>query len=339
MDEKRKYRGRRRKKSGGGKGVVAFLLIAVSVMCVYVFVNGYENSKDHRDQSNQPQPVSSAVNDRYKVSPSSGASASAQAKSVNSAAVTPTSGVPKLSMPNPISINVSEMDNTHFLELVNLDHPVDAEPDGNEIISAWPTVPVITQDVTINKTALDAVNQILTAARAANVGSFYISSGYRDYADQKQTYNEAADKSYVQIPGHSEHETGLAADIMAVGVSQDALAASKQGQWLAANSWKYGLILRYPQGKQDVTGISYESWHFRYVGQPHAYYCYKNNLCLEEYIQFLKDNGGYEITFDNIKYSVFYETPKDGRIEVPEDLSYEVSDDNTGGYIVTAWSE
>ena len=57
--------------------------------------------------------------------------------------------------------------------------------------------------------------------------------------------------------------------------------------WLTENAWRYGFILRYPPEKADVTGIGYESWHFRYVGIPHAWYMQENNLCLEEYLDLL----------------------------------------------------
>jgi len=231
------------------------------------------------------------------------------------------------------------VDNTHFLELVNLDHPISAEPGSSQIVSAWPAVPVISRDITMNKTALDAVGRMFSAAKAANIGSYYISSGYRSYSQQKQTYNNETDKSYVQPPGCSEHETGLAVDIMAAGIKQNALAASGQGQWLAGNAWKFGFILRYPQGKQNITGISYEPWHFRYIGRPHAYYCHKHNLCMEQYIQFLKDSGGYEITLDGRKYSIFYEKSQNAIMKATAGLYYEVSDDNTGGFIVTAWGK
>jgi len=253
----------------------------------------------------------------------------------SAAASVPTASPP--SMSDFVSAQVSGIDDTHFLELINGDYAVNG--DSGETVSAWPTAPVSGSGVTLNETALDAVGKMFDAARTAGIGSLFISSGYRDYAEQEQTYDDAADKSYVQPPGHSEHETGLAADIMAVGFTGNTFAVSAPGKWLADNSWKYGFILRYPQGKQDITGIAYEPWHFRYVGLPHAYYCHENNLCLEEYLRFLKDGGGYEITLDGKNYSVFYEAPRDGIIEVPKSSPYEISDDNTGGYVITVWSD
>ena len=249
----------------------------------------------------------------------------------------PTANAPSNARGFTVRIKTSEISDTHFLELVNVDYSLNEEPEDDTLASAWPGVPVLTTDVTLNKTAKSAVTAMLAAAGETADGPYYISSGYRNYAEQKKLYNGMADKSYVQPPGHSEHETGLAADIMVKGLTQYVMAVSADGKWLAENSWQYGLILRYPQNKVDVTGISYEPWHFRYIGQPHAWYCQQNNLCFEEYIQFLKDNGGYTAEIDGTNYTVLYEIPQNGIIYLPDSRNYNVSGDNTGGYIVTTW--
>ncbi len=83
----------------------------------------------------------------------------------------------------------------------------------------------------------------------------------------------------VAVPGTSEHQTGLAADIK---------GSQKVYDWLAQNSWKYGFILRYPDDKIDITGIIYEPWHFRYVGKAMAKDVFDSGLCLEEYFEMLK---------------------------------------------------
>ena len=241
-------------------------------------------------------------------------------------------------LPPVIPFAVQEITNTHFGALVNAEYGIRDVP-ASSLVPAWPTVFVLSKDITLNKTALKAISEMFTAASAANIGSFYISSGFRDYHKQQQVYDEQANKSYVQLPGHSEHETGLAADLMVSGLTRDDVAASPQGEWLAGNAWQYGLILRYPQDKQSITGVAYEPWHFRYVGQPAAWYCEQNNLCFEEYIQFLKDKGGYSAMVGSIKYFVFYETPQEGMIHVPVGWNYNVSGDNTGGYIITVWEK
>lgn len=101
---------------------------------------------------------------------------------------------------------------------------------------------------------------------------------YRDMGYSKKEAVSMTNK-YTAKPGHSEHETGLAADI-------NSLSGDKWEfyYWLKENSYKYGFILRYPSGKEDITGIEYEPWHFRYVGKEAAEYIFNNNLTLEEYL-------------------------------------------------------
>ena len=205
------------------------------------------------------------------------------------------------------------------------------------MVSAWPTVPVGTQTITVHQTVLQAVTELFRSAREAGIDNLFISSGFRDYAEQQELYVNAADRSFVLPPGHSEHHTGLAVDILATGIRGADMSSSREGQWLVENAWQFGLILRYPNGKQHITGVAYEPWHFRYVGKPHAWYMHEHNLVLEEYIRFLQENGSYTTTLDGITYYVLYETPQNGMISIPENMNFRISGDNTGGYIITAW--
>lgn len=101
------------------------------------------------------------------------------------------------------------------------------------------------------------------------------------------TYEQALKETYKETmpAGHSEHETGLALDILVEG--NTVMDASQEKEpaniWLCKNSWRYGFVLRYPKGKEAVTGISYEPWHFRYVGKKAAAYMYKHDMTLEEF--------------------------------------------------------
>ena len=120
-------------------------------------------------------------------------------------------------------------------------------------------------------------------------------SGYRSYEYQTTLYNnymkrdgkEAADR-YSARPGYSEHQTGLTYDIGEKGREDLWLTSefgeSPAGQWLVKNAHKYGFILRYPEGKEDITGYMYESWHFRYVGEELATAIYEADVTLEEYL-------------------------------------------------------
>lgn len=145
-----------------------------------------------------------------------------------------------------------------------------------------------------NKDARDAFNE-LTAAAALDGFKFDAFSKYRSYDRQVELYDayvkrdgkKAAD-TYSARPGYSEHQTGLAFDIGEVGntaaYADNKFANTAAGKWIAKNAHKYGFIMRYPKGKDDVTGYMYESWHFRYVGKKIATEIYNNNETLEEYL-------------------------------------------------------
>lgn len=124
---------------------------------------------------------------------------------------------------------------------------------------------------------------------AAIVGhDIQLLSGYRSYTTQQNLYNnyvatygqEEAD-TFSARPGTSEHQTGLAMD---VGWIDDAYGDTASGKWLAENCHKYGFIIRYPKGKEHITGYKYEPWHIRYLGVDIATDVYQSGLCLEEYL-------------------------------------------------------
>ena len=119
--------------------------------------------------------------------------------------------------------------------------------------------------------------------------SFNIISGYRSYSHQDTLYNnyvkrdgKAEADRYSARPGHSEHQTGLAFDVNSL---EQSFGNTKVGKWLSDNCYKYGFILRYPKGKESITGYMYEPWHFRYLGDE-ASNLYNNGswITLEEYL-------------------------------------------------------
>jgi D-alanyl-D-alanine carboxypeptidase len=128
----------------------------------------------------------------------------------------------------------------------------------------------------LRKVAADAVVAMFADYTAATGLKMQSQSAYRSYGAQVTTYDgwvaskgkAGADLTSAR-PGYSEHQTGLAIDISAVPNKcplSACFAETPQGKWLAANAWKYGFILRYPQGETDVTGYEFEPWHYRYVG-------------------------------------------------------------------------
>lgn len=124
-----------------------------------------------------------------------------------------------------------------------------------------------------------ALTAMFTAAAADGV-TLTLQSGYRSYDTQVSVYGDdvvengvAAADTDTARPGHSEHQTGLAVDIGAasgVCTLDVCFGQTAEGAWLAANAWRFGFVLRYPQGAEQITGFSYEPWHFRYVGAPLA---------------------------------------------------------------------
>ena len=139
-----------------------------------------------------------------------------------------------------------------------------------------------------------------------------ICSSYRERSKQERLFNndvrsfmysgmseeEAIEETArnVAVPGSSEHEAGLAADIVYSGrqILDENQEDNETQQWLMEHCWEYGFILRYPKDKQEITGITYEPWHYRYVGTEAAEYIMTNGLCLEEYLGVVDADSEYE---------------------------------------------
>ena len=118
----------------------------------------------------------------------------------------------------------------------------------------------------------------------------YNASAYRSYSTQKWVYQRyvrqegaAAADTYSARPGYSEHQTGLALDINTASFS-DHFEESEEYAWLVENAGRFGFILRFPEGKEHLTGYQFEPWHYRYVGVAAAQQCWEENWTLEEYI-------------------------------------------------------
>jgi len=141
--------------------------------------------------------------------------------------------------------------------------------------------------------AADSMVQMAAAAYEAGVGNLVLSSTYRSFVSQTAVHNQfinrlglSGGEALAARPGYSEHQTGLAADIVTPAdgcLAQPCYAATAAGAWLAANAYKYGWILRYPDQMTFETGYHFEPWHYRYVGKELAAYMHSNKLkSLEE---------------------------------------------------------
>ena len=138
----------------------------------------------------------------------------------------------------------------------------------------------------MERTAAKYFKEMSNAAKKEGIKVYNI-SGYRSYNTQKALYNNYVNRdgkkkadTYSARAGTSEHQTGLATDINSISTSFETTQAYK---WLAKNAYKYGFILRYPKGKEHITGYMYEPWHYRYVGKDVAKIIYEKNITYEEY--------------------------------------------------------
>lgn len=150
----------------------------------------------------------------------------------------------------------------------------------------------------LKQVAATALEEMFNAAKNQGIELFAV-SGYRSYVRQEVVFNAEVAKSGIEKakeavanPGQSEHQTGLTMDISSRSVALDLTQEfenTTEGKWLAENAHKYGFILRYPKGKENITGYKYEPWHFRYVGKEFSKIIYENQLTLEEYFNLVKE--------------------------------------------------
>lgn len=193
-------------------------------------------------------------------------------------------------------------------------------------------------------------------------------SGHRTLADQQRiwdsnmsSYGEEYTKTYVAVPGHSEHHTGYACDL---GFYTDdglsiPLVDHEYGTWVWEHCTEYGYILRYPADKADITGIGHEQWHFRYIGLAHAYAVDALGFCYEEYIDYLRDYTAdtkilhisadralTDVSPDDIStvsggwLTYFVPASNEDTTQIPIPAgekfdNYEISGNNVDGFIVT----
>ena len=178
------------------------------------------------------------------------------------------------------------------------------------LVNPWNTLPedyavelaTLANGLQVDARIYDALDAMLTDCRVAGLSPI-VCSAYRTEATQTRLYNnkvarvrasgvpedqvEAEAARWVAPPGTSEHQTGLALDIVAASyqILDEKQEDTAEQKWLMENSWKYGFILRYPEEKSEITGIGYEPWHYRYVGRAAAWEMYSTGVCLEEFLQ------------------------------------------------------
>ncbi|MCR5250048.1 MAG: M15 family metallopeptidase [Lachnospiraceae bacterium] len=172
------------------------------------------------------------------------------------------------------------------------------------LVNAWHKLPenysieftALSNGERVDKRIYPALQAMFDDARAEGIYPF-VREGYRTTEEQQQILDEKTQayvdqglirtvakkkaREMVALPGTSEHQLGIAVDINA---DKERCSNDEVYAWLAENAYKYGFILRYPQGKTEITGIEYEPWHYRYVGEEAAKEIHEQGICLEEYL-------------------------------------------------------
>lgn len=161
------------------------------------------------------------------------------------------------------------------------------------------------------------------------------------------SYEKALAAGGADAAGTSDYHTGNTV-VLRAWPSTVGKMGEGQFEWFLDNCYSYGFVLRYPEGKDEITGVDadfadakYRNGIFRYVGVCHAYYMYKNNLCLEEYLELIKQYTPEEpliIDVQNKSYEVYYQPMEDGltsTVSVPNDSAYLISGNNSDGFIIT----
>lgn len=184
-------------------------------------------------------------------------------------------------------------DENSNLLLVNKSNPISEDYKPNKLVKPKVSFLKDTKDESrhMDEVAANALEKLFKCAKKEGI-ILIGSSAYRSYESQVKIYNknvlekgiDYANK-YVAIPGKSEHQTGLSIDV--TNKSRAFGKTSIEAQWLANNAHRFGFILRYPEGKEDVTGYNYEPWHIRYVGKEHALKIFTDNITLEEYMRMI----------------------------------------------------
>ena len=161
---------------------------------------------------------------------------------------------------------------------------------------------------TLREEAAAALEEMYAACKEEKNITLTSISGYRSYATQRAIYNRKLDRvgsktkadEYVARPGASEHQLGLAMDVSQKGKSNLSTSFAKQGggKWLKENCWRFGFIIRYQEGWEDITGYEYEPWHVRYVGKEMAEAIHKNEMPLETFLLLLREERLMDLVID-----------------------------------------
>ena len=234
------------------------------------------------------------------------------------------------------------------LLLINHDHVFEI-PDKQDFVSVsaerTPSYNTTGEDIFVAESVIEPLNDMMDSFYAeTNRNTVVIISAYRGYDRQQEILNGYVAQfgsvealRYAALPGYSEHHAGLAIDFgyNNYGVLRTFLGTGVNA-WFEKNSFNFGFILRFPSEKSNITETVYEPWHFRYVGQPHAFIIRQNGWCLEEYIEFLgafSREEPFTTVYDDEMFEIYFS--RDTEILIPFDCEFDISGNNIDGFIVT----
>lgn len=191
-------------------------------------------------------------------------------------------------------------DTTEFLTIVSKSSPLGENYEPEDLTEISDTKSDGRAPVKMRNTAAMALDAMFNEMRACGIRDVSVTDGYRSYRTEAAIFTSLVNEekasgltdtqaknkvlTYASSPGTSEHQTGLACDIHNMDEPDASFANTTAYKWLAENSWKFGYIVRYPEGKADATGHDFEPWHFRYVGRRTAEQLKITGMCLEEYL-------------------------------------------------------
>lgn len=335
---------RRSGKRPVGNGFLAMIVLVLFVSGIAtMLVSGYNLNSKSNDDKKSTDTDSVQTSDSTAGMPSS--------------VIQPNAFEEDSNLPDDYDLISVINDDVYKGNLILVNYQYQSAIDGENLVNifqnATDSYSVKNDDMFINKVVMDSMNNLFDAFEEAKGSTdILISSSYRSKSDQEEIYKDSVETTgekstayYVAVPGYSEHQTGYCFDTATYNNAGEMVELDGEGVygWLIDNCADYGFILRYPDDKTNITGIGYESWHFRYVGVPQAHFIKDKGLCLEEYIagmqSYTYEKGGLLITNGENKWITYYvpklEAFNTTEIPVPKNCSYTVSGDNIGGFIVT----
>ena len=236
--------------------------------------------------------------------------------------------------------------NTGNLILVNAEHEYKFPEEDTELVVLYDSIDGVSFHVSDMVTKLDTetveqLKSLMNAFYEAEHNSdIYVIGGYRTFDEQNDRYN--SNNSGFQ-GGYSDYHTGRSFDMAIFPKDSSSGYYSPTGvySWIDEHAAEYGFVVRFPEGKESYTGERTRAYTYRYVGAPHAVYMKQNNLCLEEYIDKLKEHTNdkpIEVAVGSKLYQVYYvpaNAAGDTEVPVPSNKTYKVSGNNVDGFIVT----